>query len=108
MSAEPTAPTAEISDQDVHDALVLLHSLSNESVESIKELMRSLDLRFADAAVHAGLITHDQLDEALEWIRRRAVRQAGGIIEQVLRRKVSQRREIVVWEGPKLRPSDQL
>jgi protein-tyrosine kinase len=108
MSAEPTAPTAEISDQDVHDALVSLYSLSNEAVESIHELTRSLHLRFADAALHAGLITQDQLDEATGWIRRRAVQQRGGIIEEVLRRQVSQRRELVLWEGPKLRPSDRM
>jgi protein-tyrosine kinase len=108
MSAEPTAPTAEISDQDVRDALVLLFGLSNEAEQSIKELTRSLHLRFADAALHSGVITQEQLEEALDWIRRRAAQQEGGIIEQVLRRKVSQRRELVVWEGPKLRPSDQL
>jgi protein-tyrosine kinase len=108
MSAEPTAPTAEIADRDVHDALVLLYSLSDEAVESIHELARSLDLRFADAALHTGLITQDQLNEATDWIRRRAVRQSGGIIQEVLRRNVSHRRELVLWEGPKLRPSEQL
>jgi protein-tyrosine kinase len=108
MSAEPTAPTAGIADQDVHDALVLLYSLSDEAVESIHELTRSLDLRFADAALHTGLVTQDQLNEATDWIRRRAVRQSGGIIQEVLRRNVSHRRELVLWEGPKLRPSEQL
>jgi len=87
---------------------VLLYGLSGETVESINELMRSLHLRFADAALHADAISQDQLDDAMIWIRRRAVQQEGGIIEQVLRRKGSQRRELVVWEGPKLNPSDQL
>jgi protein-tyrosine kinase len=108
MSAEPTAPIAQIPDQDVHDALVLLYKLSNDAVESINELMRSLHLRFADAAVHTGVITQDQLDEALEWIRRRAVQQSGGLIEEVLRRNVLRRRELVLWEGSKLRPSEAL
>lgn len=108
MSAEPSAPISEIPDQDIHEALVLLYSLSNEAVESINESMRSLHLRFADAALHAGLITQDQLDGATDWIRRRGAQQGGGIIEEVLRRKVSRRRELVVWEGPKLIPSDKL
>jgi protein-tyrosine kinase len=108
MSAEPTISISQVPDQDIQDALVLLYNLPNEAVQSINELMRSLHLRFADAALHTGVITQEQLDDALVWIRRRAVQQEGGIIEQVLRRKVSQRREIVVWEGPKLSPSDQL
>jgi len=65
MSAEPTVPISQIPDQDVQDALVTLYSLSNEAVASINESMRSLDLRFADAALHTGLITQEQLDGAL-------------------------------------------
>ena len=126
MSVEPSAPNAEISDQDVHDALVSMYGLSNEAMESIRESARSLHLRFADAALHTGLITRDQLDEATDWIRRRPIEEdtgttaeheiaeiiekheQAGIIEEVLRRQVSQRRELVLWEGPKLKPSHQL
>ncbi len=108
MNAEPTAATAEFSDQDVRDALVVLHGLSEDAVESITELTVSLRLRFGEAALMAGQVTQDQLDEATNWIRRRAVQQKVGIIEEVLRRKTSQRRDLVVWEGPKLRPSEQL
>src|SRR5258708_4049373 len=108
MSAEATAPTAEISDQDVQDALVSLYSLSNDAVESIDKLSQSLKLRFADAAVHTGLISQEQLDNALDWIRRRAGQEGESIVEQVLRRNVSKRRELVLWEGPKLRPSERL
>ncbi len=104
MSAEPTAPTAEIPDQDVRDALVSLYSLSNEAVQSINKLTQSLHLRFADAAVHTGSVSQHQLDDALDWIRRRAAQPDESIIEQVLRRNVSQRRELVLWEGPKLSP----
>jgi protein-tyrosine kinase len=107
MNAEPTTST-DITDQDLSEALVLLHGLSADSLENIHELTRSLHLRFADAALHAGQITQDQLDEAVDWIRRRALKQKVGIVEQVLRRTGNQRRELVVWEGPKLRPSDQL
>jgi receptor protein-tyrosine kinase len=116
MSAEATTEIPQVPDQDIHDALVLLHSLPSEAVHSIHEMMRSLHLGFAEAALHTGLINQDQLDEAMEWIRRRAARQSqasiqgGGIIEEVLRRKggSSQRRELVLWEGPKLKPSEQL
>jgi protein-tyrosine kinase len=109
MSAEPTAPVSQIPDQEIHDALVLLYSLSREAVESINELMRgSADLRFADAAVHAGVITQQQLEEALRWIQRKSGEEGGGIVEEVLRRNGQRRRELVLWEGPQLTPCSQL
>lgn len=108
MNAEPTTSPVDITDQDVSEALVLLHGLSDDALENIHELTRSLHLRFADAALRAGQITQDQLDEAFDWIRHRAMKQKVGIVEEVLRRTGNQRRDLVVWEGPKLKPSDQL
>jgi protein-tyrosine kinase len=108
MIAEPIPPAPEITDQDVHDALVLLHGLSSDAVGSIHELTRTLNLSFGDAALHSGSVTPQQLEEALDWIRQRAIKEDGGIIEKALRRKSSSRRELIVWEGPKLRPSDKL
>jgi protein-tyrosine kinase len=108
MSAEPTVPISQIPDQDVQDALVALYSLSNEALASINESMRSLNLRFADAALHTGLITQEQLDGAFEWIQRKGVQESGGIVEEVLRRNVLRRRALVPWEGPQLRPTEQL
>ena len=108
MIAEPISPNAETTDQDVQDALVLLCALSSEDVLTILELTRSLKLSFADAAVHCGSVTHEQVAEALEWLRRKAIDQEGGIIEKAMRRKASARRELIVWEGPKLVPSKQL
>lgn len=106
MNAEPSYHRTSIPDEEIHKALVALYSLSNEAVESINELMGRLHIRFGEAALHTGVVTQEELEEALEWIRRRAVQQSRGIIEQVLHRSV--RREVVVWEGKKLRPSQQL
>jgi protein-tyrosine kinase len=103
MSAEPLTPIAPISDAEIHKALVLLYRLSNEAIESINDLMRKLQIRFADAALHTGVITQEELDRALEWIRKRAEHEGRGIIEEVLRRRV--RREVVLWEGSQLEPS---
>jgi len=108
MSAEPTAPLSQIPDQDVQDALALLFGLSSDTIASINDSMRGLNLRFADAAVHTGAVTQDQLDEALEWIQRKAGQESGGIVEEVLRRNVLRRRELVLWEGPQLSPCERL
>jgi protein-tyrosine kinase len=110
MSAEPstteTRPSA-IPDEEVHKALVLLYRLSNEAVGQINELMKKLDIRFTEAAVHTGHITREELDKALQWIRLQAVQQTGGIVEKVLSR-AAERREVVLWEGKKLVPSNEL
>jgi protein-tyrosine kinase len=110
MSAEPTtsriSEISQIPDEQVHKALVLLYSLSNEALENINELMHKLQIRFADAALHTGVITQDELDRAMDWIRHRAVQRGRGIIEEVLRRQV--RREVVLWQGDQLRPSEAL
>jgi protein-tyrosine kinase len=108
MSVEPTAAIADIPDQDVQDALVVLYSLNSEAIESINELMGSLRLRFAEAAVHTGLITQTQLEEAFDWIRRRDTQPGGGLIQEVLRRNISRRRELVLWEGPQVEPCEHL
>lgn len=106
MSAEPATPISQIPDAEVHKALVLLYRLSNEAIESINDLMERLHIRFADAALHTGVVTQTELDKALEWIRQRAEQQGRGIIEEVLRRRV--RREVVLWEGSPLKPSELL
>ncbi len=106
MSAEPSPNLSQIPDAEVHKALVLLYRLSNEAIDSINELMEKLHIRFADAALHTGVVTQDELDKALEWIRSRAEQQGRGIIEEVLRRRV--RRELVLWEGTQLKPCDLL
>ncbi|HEY4215081.1 MAG TPA: CpsD/CapB family tyrosine-protein kinase [Steroidobacteraceae bacterium] len=107
MNAETSSTLAEISDEEIHKALVVLYSLSSEALENIYTLMRQEHLRFAPAALQANAITKDELEEALEWIRQQAVKHQGpGLIEEVLRR--SARRELTVWEGPQLRPSHRL
>lgn len=108
MNAESRAQSIEFTDQDLSEALVLLYGLSEQALNGIHELSRGLHLRFAAAALHSGHVTQQQLDEAMDWIRRHALQQKAGVVEEVLRRKVNQRRELALWEGPKLRPTQQL
>lgn len=106
MNVEPSTPLSQIPDSEIHKALVLLYRLSNEAVDNINELMHKLHIRFADAALHTGVVSQEELDKAMDWIRNRAMQEGRGIIEEVLRRRV--RREIVLWEGSQLRPGEQL
>ena len=107
MSAEPDGQSS-VPDEELHEALVLLHRLSNEAVERINELMRSLHIRFSEAALHTGVVTQSELDEALAWVRQRAMAQGRSIVEDVMRRRVEQQREVVLWKGEPLQAGRQL
>lgn len=96
-----------VADEDLTEALVLLHRLSSEAVERINDLMRNLHIRFSEAALHTGVVTQQELDEALAWIEQRAMKQGRSIVEDVMRRRVEQR-ELVLWNGQSLKPGKQL
>jgi hypothetical protein len=78
-------------------------------MDSIGESMRTLNVGFAETALHTGRVTQTELDLA-----RKAVRRPGGgatrersIVEDTLRRNASQR-DRVVWEGELVVPGRKL
>jgi receptor protein-tyrosine kinase len=105
-NAAPDGP-GSVPDEDLHEALVLLHRLSNEALERINELMSSLHMRFSEAALQTGVITQSELEEAMAWVRQRALLQGRSIVEDVMRRRVEQR-EVVLWKGEPLAAGKQL
>lgn len=108
MSAEPLykEPLME-PDQEISDALVLLYKLPDEAIESIHRAKKDLGLEFHEAALHTGLVTQRELDEADELLRRQTRHEGRGIIEEALRRRPNAR-DLVVWEGERLRPGKEL
>jgi protein-tyrosine kinase len=117
MSAEPIRKdpledTAEQrppgADQQVADALILLFRLPDEAIESINDSMKSLHVSFSEAALHTGLVTQNELDQAMEWVRRQSLNEGRGIVEEALRRSSSARREMVLWQGERLLPGKEL
>jgi len=104
MSAEPIHLRAmEETDQEIAKALVLLFKVPDESIESICQAMKSLRVRFSEAALHTGLVTQSELEKAQDWVHR----QGRSIVEEALRR-YSTRRDLVVWEGERLVPGRDL
>jgi len=92
MNAEPTVSTTDFTDQDMSDALVLLHGLSEEAVESIQELTRRpesaiLPMRPCMLARSPGCSSR----RPLTGFGVGALKQKVGIVEEVLRRRGSQR-----------------
>jgi protein-tyrosine kinase len=108
MSADPLYKESPMeSDQELADALVLLYKLPDEAVESIHQVKKALGLGFHEAALHTGLVTQHELDEADELIRRQTRHEGRGIIEEALRRRPNTR-DLVLWEGERLRPGKEL
>lgn len=83
---------------------MLLYRLSSDTVDKINELMGSLQIRFAEAAVKTGAVTELQLEEALDWINQRELVKGPGLIEEVLRR-TAHKRDVVIWERDQLEPA---
>jgi protein-tyrosine kinase len=110
MSSEPIDPVSQDRqelDEQLSRTLVLLYRLSTEAIEQINELMSTLRIRFADAALKSGAVTPQQLEEALEWINQRALIQSRGVIEEVLHR-TARKRDVILWEGDQLEPSPEI
>ena len=108
MSADPLHKESPMeSDQELSDALVLLYKLPDEAIESIHQARKALGLTFQEAALHTGLVTQRELEEAGELARRHTRHEGRGIIEEALRRRPGTR-DLVVWEGERLRPGKDL
>jgi len=108
MSAKPNySRSMEESDQAVANALVLLFKLPDSAMKSIRESMVALRVGFSEAAVHTGLVTPNELEQAREWVLREGARQGRSLVELALKRD-SSRREVAVWEGERLLPSTEL
>ena len=101
------AEAQEEFDEALHRALVMLYRLRADQVNEITDLVVSRSVRFADAAVLSGVVTQSEVDNALDWVRRRSETQGHTIVEKALRRRPV-RRDVVVWGDEKLKHSPEL
>jgi capsular exopolysaccharide synthesis family protein len=97
----------EDADQAIAGALTVLFRLPDEAIKSIRSVMGTLGVSFPEAALHTGLVTANELEQAREWVVRQSKQQGRSLIELALRRD-STRREVVVWEGEQLKPGPEL
>lgn len=102
---DPPAPSLE---EELPRALALLYRIPPEAIERIQELVANLRIPFAEAAVQAGAVSQQEIDDALEWIRQQqALPRGPGLIHEVLRRSAG-RRDPILWERDQLEPSKQI
>jgi protein-tyrosine kinase len=108
VNAEPSGPSSPQDDEEIVEALIKRCKLSHEDVANIHESMRTMGARFADAAVHLGLVTPgDIVDITAELMSRRAKRGAS-IIERVMMRGRPGSRELKVSRLGTVMPGPQL
>lgn len=107
MSSEPETinPLGQNIDDELARTLVLLNRLSEDAVERINDLMKNLNIRFAEAALQLGALSQNELDQAQEWISHRT--KPDGLIEEVLRR-TARKRDPILWERDQLEPCEQI
>lgn len=109
MSSEPEQidPLDPRSDEELGRTLMLLNRLSHDAVAQINELMKTLHVRFAEAAVQSGTVSQQEVEEAQEWMSKRGLGRPGGLIEEMMRRH-SRKRDVILWEHDQLEPSAEL
>lgn len=111
MNAEPKPhPAPPVSDKALAEALTALFKLPDDALASIRAASQAMHLPFGDAALHTGLVTQRELNEALEWARSQpgpVIEQRRGIIEEMLHRNTA-RSDVVLWEGAELVPGPRL
>ena len=94
-------------DFDLRTALISRFKLSPEKIRAVQDLMPQESLSFVDAALRLGFVTLEQIDDALDWAKRRQSEDSGGLIETAIR-KISDNRQVVLAQGEMVRPGAQL
>jgi protein-tyrosine kinase len=75
----------------LRDALISTGKLTSEDAARVDDVMRTLGLGFADAAIDLGLITPGDVEEAIHAARHRSSGTNDGIIEEALHKRPSRR-----------------
>jgi protein-tyrosine kinase len=89
------------------ETLISLCALTPDSVQRISDTMRTAHLSFREAALHIGLASPEQIEDATAWAERETTLEQPGLIETALRRTQSKSRALV-RQGGVVRPSSEL
>jgi len=85
-------------EKELRAELVAYCRLDAQAVGKIFELMQNSDLRFSDAAVQLGLVSHGDLEAAMARTQANQAPRESGLIETAIRR-ISSDRRIVLKHG---------
>jgi protein-tyrosine kinase len=106
-AAPPGRHRPDSKEAEVIAAVIDRCQLADSEIESITATARASNMSFVDAAVHAGLITSEDVIEATTSVSKSRTMQGTSIIEQVLHRRrgaqsLTVRHPQVVRPGPQL------
>lgn len=108
MNAKPSEPASHQDDEEIVAALIKRCQLSHEDVANIHETMRAMGARFADAAVHLGLVTPGDIVDITAELVNRSAKRGASIIERVMMRGRPGSRELKVARLGTVTPGPQL
>ena len=91
MNNEPVDDSPRGFEELIKDALIDHCALSPENVADIMQARGSLRVGFAEAALHVGLITRDDIDQVADKILSSDSQSSPGIIETAMRRQAGTR-----------------
>jgi receptor protein-tyrosine kinase len=91
MSAEPFDGAPSGLEDLIKEALTAHCALSPEDIDSIMQARSTLQVGFAEAALHIGLASQDDIDQVADTILKSESKRSSGIIETAMRRHASTR-----------------
>ena len=104
---DPLRDPLEDTHVDINDELVAELGLTDDSIEKIYEVMRSMNTTFADAAQRLGLLGPDAFEQALLKIKSGHTVEDEGMVETAIRRIAADRR-VVLRQGERVAPGKML
>jgi receptor protein-tyrosine kinase len=90
-------------ERELSSVLIAHYKLTDEQLDQVKVASRASHLGFGEAAVHLGVVTQRELDEAIAWVRRSARDGEASIVETAMRRRTKSR-EVTAPPQQKLSP----
>jgi protein-tyrosine kinase len=107
MNADAFEPAPSGLEELLKNGLIERCNLSPTDVASIMTARRTLQVGFAEAALHLGLVTREDIDETADLILRVDPDRSSGIIETALRRQAGTR-IVAVTNSETVKASKQL
>jgi receptor protein-tyrosine kinase len=103
MSVDPSQDKLHELNDEIRDELIKQWRLSTEEVQRIQETMRATQFDFAEAARHIGILTQEQIDATIDWVRGRCATRSLSVVEGAIRHE-ELARSLIIRPAGKVKP----
>jgi protein-tyrosine kinase len=107
MSVDPADLQFSERQDEIRRALVVHCRLTEQQVQSVSQAMNAMQVSFADAALHMGVITQHELDQTVEFVNLTLEQRDLGLIETAIQRRKAGR-ELITRHRDLVKPSEEL